>query len=123
MKTIIYISGILGAILLVVSSIGIYAELPNNRFIFISSLLLLILIFLPFSIVEKYKQNKKVNDIIRSYKDKNQENKSVKHGEAKTNGWGMNNSPFRERKSGLNWGGGNVKGANAARGTRKSFFK
>ncbi len=30
---------------------------------------------------------------------------------------------LRKRKSGLVWGGGNIKGANATRGTRKGFIK
>ena len=30
---------------------------------------------------------------------------------------------FRKQKSGLTWGGGNVHGANAKRGQRKSFLK
>ena len=38
-------------------------------------------------------------------------------------GWGMNNSPFRERKAGLNWGGGNVHAANAKRNKGRGFLK
>lgn len=32
-------------------------------------------------------------------------------------------SEYRERKSGLNWGGGNVHAANASRGSRRKFMK
>jgi len=32
-------------------------------------------------------------------------------------------SDYRERKSGLNWGGGNVHAANASRGSRRKFMK
>lgn len=123
MKTLIYTSGILGILLLVVSAIGIFAELPHNPLIFFSSLVTLVLICIPLALVDKHQQNKKINDIIRSYKDKTKEEKTIKHSENSTKGWGMNNSPFRKRKSGLNWGGGNIKGANATRGSRKSFLK
>jgi len=40
-----------------------------------------------------------------------------------TKGWGMNNSPFRKRKSGLTWGGGNIHASEASRKTRKSFLR
>lgn len=123
MKTLLYASGILGMILLVVSSVGLFAEIPHNTLIFISSLVLLGLVCFPLALVDRHQQNKKVNDIIQSYKGKNKNAQAIKHGEASTKGWGMNNSPFRERKSGLNWGGGNIKGANATRGSRKSFLK
>ena len=123
MKTLIYISGFLGIILLVVSSIGIFAELPYNTLIFVISLALLILVFTPLMIMDKHHQNKKIDNIIESYKGQNKKEKTIKHSQLSAKGWGMNNSPFRERKSGLNWGGGNIKGANAARGSRKSFLK
>lgn len=32
-------------------------------------------------------------------------------------------SEYRERKAGLNWGGGNVHAANASRGSRRRFMK
>ena len=123
MKTIIYLSGILGMILLVVSSIGLFAELPHNSLFFISSLALLLLVFIPLTLVDKSKQNKKIDAIIKSHKDRHKKEQTLKHGEAPTKGWGMNNSPFRKRKSGLTWGGGNISAANATRGSRKSFFK
>jgi predicted RND superfamily exporter protein len=123
MRTAITTSGILGFILLVVSSIGLFAELPYNKVIFITSLGLLVLVFFPLSIIDRYRQNKNINKIIDSYKSKEKESIKMKQGKPATKGWSMNNSPFRERKSGLNWGGGNIKGANASRGKRKSFFK
>ncbi|MGB5393659.1 MAG: hypothetical protein WBN16_05385 [Lutimonas sp.] len=36
---------------------------------------------------------------------------------------GVEYPSFRKQKSGLTWGGGNVHGANAKRGTKKGFLK
>jgi hypothetical protein len=79
---------------------------------------LIILIFIPLSIFDKYKHNKKIKSIIKSYSDKPSKHNSISSGRSEIKGWSMNNSPFRKRKSGINWGGGNLHGANASRGTR-----
>ncbi len=123
MRIIIYISGISGTLLLVLRTIGIVLEFPLNKVFLISGLVILLLIFLPLVIIDNHLQNKKIDNIIDSYKGTDKKAIHLKKGESKTNGWEMNNSPFRERKSGLIWGGGNIHGANAARGTRKSFLK
>jgi hypothetical protein len=123
MRIIIYISGIAGILLLVLRTIGIMLEFPLNKVFLISGLVLLLLIFLPLVIIDKYLQNKKIDNIIDSYKGTDTKTIQLKKGETGSKRWGMNNSPFRERKSGLTWGGGNIKGANATRGTRKTFLK
>lgn len=123
MKTAIYLSGISGTILLLISMVGIMLKFPYNTVFLILGLVLLVFIFLPLMLMDKYRQNKKIDDIIDSYKGKDKKIIHLEKGETKTKGWGMNNSPFRERKSGLTWGGGNIKGANSSRGTRKSFLK
>lgn len=80
----------------------------------------LVLLFL----FERYIYNKKINKIIKSFKgSKKKEGIKPQGKKPTTKGWGMNDSPFRERKSGLTWGGGNIKGASAKRGKRKSFLK
>ncbi|MCT4639180.1 MAG: hypothetical protein N4A72_15860 [Bacteroidales bacterium] len=123
MRIIIYISGILGTLLLVLWTIVTVLELPLNRVFFISGLALLLLIFIPLVIIDRYLQNRKINKTIDSYKKADKKTTQQKKGESASKGWGMNNSPFRERRSGLTWGGGNIKGANATRGTRRSFLK
>jgi energy-coupling factor transporter transmembrane protein EcfT len=123
MKAAIYLSGIIGTLLLVFRIIGIMLEFPlNNVFLILGSVLLLI-VFLPLIIIERYLQNKKIDKIIVSYKETNKETVPLEKGDSEAKGWGMNNSPFRERKSGLIWGGGNIKGANAKRETRRNFLK
>jgi hypothetical protein len=123
MKTVIYLSGIAGTLLLLVSIIGEMLESPLKNIFLILGLVLLLIIFLPLLIRERYLHNKKIDKIIDSYKGTVKGAISLEKGESEAKGWGMNNSPFRERKSGLTWGGGNIKGANATRGTRKSFLK
>ena len=101
-----------------------FEEFLNIKYFLIGGLILIIGFALPVVIIDRVRQSRKIDKIIGSYKG-SQTNKKTKYskGDTKTKGWGMNNSPFRDRKSGLTWGGGNIKGANATRGTRKSFFK
>lgn len=123
MRTIIYISGISGAILLAVRMIGSMLEFQWNNLFLILGLILLMCVFLPLILMDKYRQNKKIKSIIDSYKGSDKNKLHVEKGDSTIRRWGMNDSPFRERRSGLSWGGGNIKGANASRGTRKSFLK
>jgi len=123
MKSTIYVSGITGALLIVIRLIGIEAEFSLNNVFLISGLILLLALFLPLVIIDRYRHNRKIKKILESYKGTDDNMVQTKTGESKSKGWGMNNSPFRERKSGLSWGGGNIKGANATRGKRRSFLK
>jgi len=119
----IYFSGIIGTILLVLRVIGIFFEFHQNDVFLIVGLFLLLFVFLPLSIVYKRSPQKKTLNSITSYKGTENKATQQKKGKVKTKGWGMNDSPFRERKSGLSWGGGNIKGAKAARGTRRTFLR
>jgi hypothetical protein len=123
MKIIIYLSGITGTLLLVFGIIGIMLEFPWNNVILILGLILLFLIFLPLIIFKRYLSEKKIDKIIDTHKETDSKTVQLEKEESKAKGWGMNDSPFRERKFGLTWGGGNVKAASASRGTRKSFLK
>lgn len=123
MRIVIYFSGIAGILLLVIRTIGTMLEFPLNRLFLILGLVLLVTIFIPLMIINKYRQNKKIDAIINSYKGTDKKSVPLKKGDAKTQGWGMNNSPFRERRSCASWGGGNIKGASVSRGTRKPFLK
>ena len=73
---------------------------------------------------ERYKQNRKIDEIIRIYKKTEKE--EIGHSNArgkKVKGWSMNNSPFRDRKSGATWSGGNIHGSIPKRGGRKGLFR
>lgn len=123
MKIAIYLSGIAGSLLILTRIIGIIMEFPLNKLFLILGLILLALVYLPLVIIDKYLHNKKIDRIIDSYKGQGNNTIQKEKGDSKNKGWGMNNSPFRERKSGLTWGGGNIHGVNASRGKRKSFLK
>lgn len=123
MKTVIYISGIAGMLLILLRIIGMIMEFPLNNLFLILGLTLLVIVFLPLAIIERYRHNKMIDKIINSYKEAGIGAVPIEKGNLEAKGWGMNNSPFRERKSGLTWGGGNIKGANAKRETRRNFLK
>ncbi len=112
---------------MVVYLVGIMAEFPNNGGYLVTGLILLAGVFLPLVLVDRRRQQRRIRQIIESYRGKageRKEQEETQPGEqSKAKGWDMNTSPFRERKGGLTWGGGNIKGANATRGTRRSFLK
>ncbi len=123
MKTAIYLSGITGTLLLVFRIIGIMLDFPLNNVFLILGLVLLLIVFLPLLVIDRYLHNKEIDKIIDSYKETDKKVVSEKKGDSKAKGWVVNNSPYRERKSGLSWGGGNIKGSVASRGTRRPFLK
>jgi len=104
MKASIYISGIAGVILIVLRLIGIYTESSYNDVILIMGLILLG-IFIILIIVDKSFHNRRINNIIQSHERKKADIRPVNKDESKASGWSMNDSPFRERKSGLTWAG------------------
>jgi hypothetical protein len=74
--------------------------------------------------LERLRQKKKIDEIIhrnkKSTKDKIEHSSDVGQ---KVKGWSMNNSPFRERKSGTSWSGGNIHGSLPKREGRKGLFR
>jgi hypothetical protein len=123
MKAGIYFSGILGLLMLVIGFYGKLMQLSADNIFLIAGTILLLLVFVPLLFIEKRNYNRKIDKIIDSYKNAPHKKEEVKNKKKTATGWGMNNSPFRNRKSGLTWGGGNIKGANASRGSRKTFLK
>ena len=98
-------------------------EFKLNKFVLIMAFVIIGLMIVSF-LINRYLYNKKIKGIIKHYKGyQKKEDVLNKKNKATTKGWGMNDSPFRERKSGLTWGGGNINGANAKSGTRKSCLK
>ena len=123
MKIIMYISGITGILLLALKLLGTVMDFQENELMLIGGLILVGAVFFPLLLIDRHRHNKKIDNIIKSYEGREQEVKEITKSGKGSKGWGMNNSPFRERRSGLSWGGGNVKGAEATRGTRRSFLK
>jgi hypothetical protein len=107
----------------------------SERFILIG-ILLFVVVLLPLLLVWEVRQRRKVRRILKSHRQQREPESSRKEKEEKSDldgienqgdpdaprGWGMNNSPFRSRKSGLTWGGGNIKASEAKRGTRRKFL-
>ena len=123
MRPLIYISGILGALLLTLGIVGIYLEFPFNNILLYTGLALFVLVFIPIYITDRIMINRKINRIIREFQEQERKEEKVTESRINSKGWSMNDSPFQTRKSGLTWGGGNVHAANATRGTRKAFLK
>ena len=125
MRILIYLSGITGSMLILIRILGIFFDFSWNDIILISGIILLGAICIPLTIIRIIRENRKINRIIESYKGKEKEKKKshLEKGETPAKGWGMNDSPYRDRKSGLRWEGGNIKGVTAKRGSRRSFLK
>ena len=107
----------------------------SERFVLIG-ILLFVLVLLPLLVGREVRQRRKVRRILESHRERKEPGSSRKEKEAESEpggaenqgdpdapkGWGMNNSPFRTRKSGLTWGGGNIKASEAKRGTKRKFL-
>lgn len=120
---VIYVSGITGGILLIFRAIGIIAEFSANSFLLYSGLFLLFIVCIPTYLYDKHMQDEEIKHIIASYKGRKKKPLQIKKGNSKIEEWGVNNPPFRDHSSGLNWGGGNIHAAAASRGTRRKFLK
>ena len=108
----------------------------SERFILIG-ILLFVLVLLPWLVVREVRQRRKIRQIIESHRQRKEPGSTRKDREAEKDpggteeqddaeapqGWGMNDSPFRSRKSGLTWGGGNIKASEATRGTKRKFLR
>lgn len=122
MRIAIYITGILGGVLFIGGLIGFVIRLSHHLLFLYMGLGLIFLGCIPLALIDKYLREKNWKKIIESHKN-NKKEIDNKNGNTNRRGWNMNNSPFRERKSGLTWGGGNIKGATAKRGNKRSFLR
>ena len=121
MKKAIYISALLGAFLVFISYIGIKLELNFIHWMLPLGIGLLLIVALPLFIIDYFDRSKKMN------KDKNYRSldKKVDHSHAstQTKKKSIEGYPtFSQRKSGLEWGGGNIHGSSAKRGSKKKFL-
>ena len=147
MKKIIYISGVAGGILLILRIVGIFVEFSFNRQMLLIGLLLTV-VSITFSLIYKDLQNRNIRKLLRKYRDGGSPDSEVRkpdrsegsEGEKMEQGNGDNvndekktksgpkgielgKTSLRERKSGLVWGGGNIKGTTATRGVKRGFIK
>lgn len=122
MKTLLYISGIIGGQAIVLRITGIYREFSFNPMLLWTGVALLTL-FMVLLIVDRHSYDRKIDRIIEESSKDRKEKTSGKEAKSEAKGWSMNNSPFRQRKSGLSWGGGNIKASGANMGVKRRFLK
>lgn len=120
-RLIFYISGMTAIILFAVRFLGIFLQFPENDLFLLSGIVLLVLICIPSYFISRYRHERKLEEPLNPLEEE-QELSSTKKNSGKSS-WGINKSPFRDRKSGLTWGGGNVHAANAKRGKRRGFLE
>lgn len=115
MKTLKYISGFLGAALLIYWLMGIFFDYYVNLYLFLAGLVLFGLVFLPLSMLDKQRRKNSWEYI--------KEEENPKHKKTKRKGYSFEQSPYRKKHSSLRWEGGSVYGANPKRGGRRSFLR
>lgn len=120
-KVVSYISGMTAVILFAVRFLGIFMEFPENDLFLYSAIVLLVFVCIPSYFISKYRHERKLEDPLNPLEEE-QESKMQENGGEKSS-WEINKSPFRQRKSGLTWGGGNVHASNAKRGERRGFLE
>lgn len=117
MRNFIYISGISGVVLLFLRLIGS----SYNHWILLTGIVLIFGVCLPLSIIYHFQKKKNFRSIITSYRKNGK--KDISPQKKLKNQKGPNYPSFRDKKSGLKWGGGNIHGANATRPSKRSFLK
>ena len=123
MKVSIYFSVILGITFLTLRFIGLFLDLTYNKLFLTLGLILLIGVSLPLYLFERYKYRQKMNEIIRDHQMKNSKAKSSKRNSKPSKEKIREYPSFRDQKQGLKWGGGNIHGAKASRGSKRGFLK
>jgi hypothetical protein len=123
-RIIIYISGFVGFLLISLYILGLFADKSYGPVVLIIGNALIILVCIPMILLERYRHDRKVDEIIHSHQKSKKEKigHSNKEGQ-QVKGWSMNDSPFRERRSGVKWSGGNIHGAIPKREGRKGLFR
>lgn len=119
MRNSIYFSAILGLIFLAIGFIGFFIELSDAKLFLFIGLGMLFVVALPLYIIESLRYQKKKASILKKYQGV--------HRIRRVNKIRKKQNPdypsFRKQKSGLTWGGGNIHGSTAKRGTKREFLK
>ena len=127
MRLLLYSSIILGITFLTLRFIGLFLDLTYNDLFLALGLGLLVVVALPLYLIMKKQYQKKVENILKEYGgDKKRdssstEEKSTSKENDKTKD--VDYPSFRSQKQGLKWGGGNIHGSTATRGSKRSFLK
>ena len=127
MRLLLYSSIILGITFLTLRFIGLFLDLTHNDLFLALGLGLLVVVALPLYLIMKKQYQKKVENILKEYGgDKKRDSSSTeekstsKENDKKKD---VDYPSFRSQKQGLKWGGGNIHGSTATRGSKRSFLK
>ena len=122
MKKAIYIAAFLGAFFILISYIGIKLQLNYIHWSLPFGIGLLLIVALPLFIIDYVDRSKKMKkDRNRQHLDKRF---SAGHASKESKKKSIEGYPtFSQRKSGLEWGGGNIHGSSAKRGSKRGFLR
>ena len=128
MRLLLYSSIILGITFLTLRFIGLFLDLTNNDLFLALGLGLLLVVALPLYLMMKRQYQEKVEDILKEYEgDKKRDStasatqkSTSKENDKKKD---VDYPSFRSQKQGLKWGGGNIHGSTATRGSKRGFLK
>lgn len=122
MKSFKYLSAFSGSILLVYWLMSVILDYYVSIWFFIAGITLLGLVFLPLAMLDSHRREIRFDT--RRKKDagkiQHRDSSSTEKPRKARKGQGVTQS--RERSSGLRWEGGSVYGANAKRGSKRSFL-
>ena len=118
MRNSIYISAIFGLISLAIGSVGFLIEFSNAKLFLLLGICILLLVSLPLYFTERSKYKKKKASILKKYQGEHTA-RALKKTKKKHN---PDYPSFRKQKSGLTWGGGNIHGSTAKRGSKRGFL-
>jgi len=120
MKKAIYFSAFLGSFFILISYIGLKLELHFVHWALPLGIGLILIVSLPLFIIDYVDRSKKINKAKQSLDKKSQAGHSSKQTKKKS----IDKYPsFSQRKSGLEWGGGNIHGSSAKRGSKRGFLR
>ena len=123
MQVSFYFSLILGITFLTLRFIGLFLDLTYNNLLLALGLFLLLGVSLPLYLYERYRYRQKMNEIIQDHKIKDSKAKSSEKKPGSSKKETHEYPSFRNQKQGLKWGGGNIHGSAATRGSKRSFLK
>ena len=119
MRRSIQISALAGVLFLALRFIGLFIHLSYENLFLYLGVGILLFITLPLYLLERHRYNDMKKRIISDFK--NAPAKTEKKNSEKSDT--PEYPAFRQQKSGLTWGGGNIHAANAKRGSRRGFLK
>jgi len=118
MRNSIYFSAILGLISLTIGFVGLFIELSDAKLWLLLGISILVLVTLPLYFTERSRYKKKKASILKKYKGEHPAKDLKKSKNKQTPDY----PAFRKQKSGLTWGGGNIHGSSAKRGSKRGFL-